>query len=228
VGALLIALVLMGAAILLARMALRELGATRSSQPMSTPETTSALPAPMPELPPRAYLAQSTSVGIRTAFAPTVHAHHPLPADTPAPRQRAKRASRRRPDKSDTDRRLVAVPNSVAADPMPAPQKTWRPESQWRLPDPRLMLFDYTDAAGETSNRAVEVKSLAADNGNLYLQGYCRLRHAHRTFRVDRIATLVDSETGEVATTPLEVVRLMQTVAEDEMKHHEHAAYVHE
>jgi len=57
----------------------------------------------------------------------------------------------------------------------------------------RLELL-YTDSHDETNRRIVRVSSY---DGSPYLEGFCELRNAYRTFRIDRIKEAVDTETGE-------------------------------
>ena len=56
----------------------------------------------------------------------------------------------------------------------------------------------YTDGAGKKSERSVDVKQFGAIGTSTLLIGHCHMRDATRTFRVDRIETCVDEETGQV------------------------------
>ncbi len=56
----------------------------------------------------------------------------------------------------------------------------------------------YIDAKGDRTDRYIEAVSLEGRGGKLYLGGWCEMRNAFRSFRVDRIATLADGETGEI------------------------------
>lgn len=58
--------------------------------------------------------------------------------------------------------------------------------------------IDYRDAAGKTSERIVDVRECDTSYPDGYLIGFCRLRQAMRTFRMDRIARVIDMETGEI------------------------------
>lgn len=58
--------------------------------------------------------------------------------------------------------------------------------------------LDYRDATGKTSERIVDVKECDTSNPAGYLIGFCHLRRAIRTFRIDRIERAVDAETGEI------------------------------
>lgn len=55
--------------------------------------------------------------------------------------------------------------------------------------------IEYTSASGKPTRRSIEI---AYYDGSRYLKGYCLLRNDYRTFRIDRIDSCVDRETGEV------------------------------
>ena len=52
---------------------------------------------------------------------------------------------------------------------------------------PALYEFDYAKEDGEISSRRVFVQSTSYSGGRQYLEGICKTRNAHRTFRVDRV-----------------------------------------
>lgn len=54
------------------------------------------------------------------------------------------------------------------------------------------------DGAGDVTDRDVEVKECDTVSRGGYLGGICRLRNGPRTFRIDRIRSAIDMETGEV------------------------------
>ena len=56
----------------------------------------------------------------------------------------------------------------------------------------------YRDASSKPTERVVDVKECDANDPAGYLLGYCHLRQAFRTFRMDRIVRAIDTETGEV------------------------------
>ncbi len=59
--------------------------------------------------------------------------------------------------------------------------------------------MEYRDFAGDRSQRNIILKSVKVNKNNQPTIGaYCKLRDAHRTFRVDRIGSLCSTETGEV------------------------------
>lgn len=63
----------------------------------------------------------------------------------------------------------------------------------------RLRL-DYIDSTGERTRRDVVVHQYGRSGRTALMRGHCSLRNATRTFRVDRIQSCVDLETGEVLT----------------------------
>lgn len=67
---------------------------------------------------------------------------------------------------------------------------------------PAVIMIRYHSSHGEVSERAVAIHHVWRDAGELYLQGVCQLRHALRTFRVDRIEELTCLATGEVSDRP--------------------------
>lgn len=56
----------------------------------------------------------------------------------------------------------------------------------------------YKDSKGETSERVVDVRECDTWAPDGYLNGFCRMRGAIRTFRLDRIESAIDIETGEL------------------------------
>lgn len=63
--------------------------------------------------------------------------------------------------------------------------------------DARVQIV-YRDAAGTTSRRVIRVCDFDRANANGYLNAFCEMRGAHRTFRLDRVQRAVDVSTGEV------------------------------
>lgn len=61
--------------------------------------------------------------------------------------------------------------------------------------DARVVEIEYADREGEVSRRAVEPLRLVHSGGTWYLQAWCRVRAAHRVFRVPRVRswTVVDA-----------------------------------
>ncbi len=51
----------------------------------------------------------------------------------------------------------------------------------------RLVVIDYVDAGGAATTRAVEPAGLVRGLEGWYLVGWCRLRGAGRSFRLDRV-----------------------------------------
>lgn len=56
----------------------------------------------------------------------------------------------------------------------------------------------YTDSTGMVSERVIQLKGLSGTGRTKYLEAYCTKAHGYRTFRVDRVMSLVDLSTGEV------------------------------
>jgi hypothetical protein len=65
------------------------------------------------------------------------------------------------------------------------------------MPDGRY-LMTYTNAEGEASEREIKPKRIERRGDHLYLVSYCLKTRGPRTFRVDRIESLVDADTGEI------------------------------
>jgi tellurite resistance protein len=59
-----------------------------------------------------------------------------------------------------------------------------------------LVRFGYTDASGKWSRRVVLCRSCWVDEDVLYIRGFCTIREALRTFRVDRMAELEEVRSG--------------------------------
>jgi len=58
--------------------------------------------------------------------------------------------------------------------------------------------IQYRDASGSETRREVDVSECDTESSNGYLIGVCRKRGAYRTFRMDRVRSAIDLETGEV------------------------------
>lgn len=63
-----------------------------------------------------------------------------------------------------------------------------------KVPFEKTLEIAYQDAEGNLTTRIVDFKEI--DHG--YLAGFCHLKNAKRTFRLDRIVKFTDTETGEV------------------------------
>lgn len=83
---------------------------------------------------------------------------------------------------------------------VPTPKKTEQPKFDW------MDLLDlvgcdleisYMAANGDISDRTVACKDIDNNGDHTYIKGYCQSRRAYRTFRLDRIITLVNTSTGE-------------------------------
>lgn len=53
------------------------------------------------------------------------------------------------------------------------------------------LVFDYLNSRGEQENRHVDALRVESVDADWYLRGWCHLRHAVRTFRLDRISNLL-------------------------------------
>lgn len=62
------------------------------------------------------------------------------------------------------------------------------------LADRRVLRFGYVDRVGAVSEREVEPISYIGGGTHWYLVGWCRLRQAHRAFRLDRMVAPVATE----------------------------------
>lgn len=58
------------------------------------------------------------------------------------------------------------------------------------------MQLGYVDAAGKASERKLDTYGLACHDGCWYAVGWCHLRGAVRSFRLDRIGSLAALEEG--------------------------------
>lgn len=62
------------------------------------------------------------------------------------------------------------------------------------VPTPANLLINYKKQNGETSSREIVVKEY---DGTKYLYAFCKLRGMNRTFKIDRLISCIDLETGE-------------------------------
>lgn len=65
---------------------------------------------------------------------------------------------------------------------------------EYAILDSRVVTLDYIDRNGTASDRTVEPFAVVGDAPNWYLWGWCRLRDAPRSFRIDRIRGAVMHE----------------------------------
>jgi hypothetical protein len=111
----------------------------------------------------------------------------PAPADAPAERGVVTEASA-----------TAAAARSEDARPEVAPQET-RHEGAWRVyPLEGALELAYQDAAGNPSVRRVILRELKVGPGKTLLGGIDMADDGYRGFRADRIARIVDAETGRV------------------------------
>lgn len=107
------------------------------------------------------------------------------------------------PKQSPTQTILSTRPGCVSK-PKPAiapkPIKPERPKLDWT--DLLGLIgcdieISYMGANGDISDRTVSCKDIDNNGEHTYIKGYCKSRRAYRTFRLDRIITLINTETGE-------------------------------
>ncbi|WNI24584.1 WYL domain-containing protein [Streptomyces sp. ITFR-16] len=82
--------------------------------------------------------------------------------------------------------RIVALPSRA--------DSTIRAAVEYALSTRTVLRLSYVDAAGRTSERAVEPAGLLTADGHWYLIAWCRTRRAGRGFRLDRITTAAVSD----------------------------------
>lgn len=84
--------------------------------------------------------------------------------------------------------------------------------------------LQYTDSDGELSERKILLQKVLGSersNGELfvkYVQGYCYLRQEDRTFKIDRIQSLTDSETGEIIEGWGKIINHFRNVCKESVK----------
>ncbi|MEM1144096.1 MAG: hypothetical protein AAGI88_16075 [Pseudomonadota bacterium] len=72
------------------------------------------------------------------------------------------------------------------------------PESGAFVPVAAMLKIDYLDAKRDRTERRVRVSRFSDVRELGVLKSYCYLRSDYRTFRIDRILSCVDTETGEI------------------------------
>lgn len=77
-------------------------------------------------------------------------------------------------------------------------QKPTKPTIHLTLEAGTTYDLTYEAADGNVSRRKVRFTGMTHEDGTQYLSAYCFKAKAPRTFRVDRIVSLTDSETGEI------------------------------
>lgn len=98
-----------------------------------------------------------------------------------------------------------ATRRESAPPPAPVEKRVRKPRAPASSDAPRVLpegqyLMTYRDASGEISEREIRPKRVERRGEHLYLVSYCLKARAPRTFRVDRILLLIDSDTGEILT----------------------------
>ncbi len=74
----------------------------------------------------------------------------------------------------------------------------WEAESSF--PVNAVLKLNYTDGNGQKSERMVTVREFSPGYMGGFILGYCHLRNGTRTFRVDRIQSCTDLDSGELIT----------------------------
>jgi hypothetical protein len=76
--------------------------------------------------------------------------------------------------------------------------------SFWDVVDPIAVAANlrigYRDYHGKDTTRTVSIRQMGALSGNFLVIGHCHLRNESRTFRIDRVRSCIDVDTGEVVT----------------------------
>lgn len=69
-------------------------------------------------------------------------------------------------------------------------------------------MLTYVDSNGERSHRRFTIHEILGGpkKGPVYILGYCHLRKAPRTFRIEFIEQIVDLSTGVVSDKPRDVI----------------------
>jgi predicted DNA-binding transcriptional regulator YafY len=68
-------------------------------------------------------------------------------------------------------------------------------------------LISYRDSAGNESERRFTLHEILGASGKAkYIGGYCHLRKAPRTFRIDSVAKIIDAETGLISENARDVI----------------------
>lgn len=62
--------------------------------------------------------------------------------------------------------------------------------------------FEYTDYEGVATERVVRLANVRAEGGRLYIDTHCYLARSERTFRVDRMNSVRDHQSGEMIGDP--------------------------
>lgn len=69
--------------------------------------------------------------------------------------------------------------------------------SEYGIPAHALLRLSYTDSDGKATERLFETKLFTEPDSTFSILGYCHMRNAERTLRIDKITRCVDEKTGE-------------------------------
>ncbi|PCJ88751.1 MAG: hypothetical protein COA52_12920 [Hyphomicrobiales bacterium] len=75
-----------------------------------------------------------------------------------------------------------------------------------------VICLEYEDAKGQHSTRDVECRSYKTKGGFEYLLVHCFVREKLRLFRLDRVISVIDYDTGEVFSPPTEFFGYLRTI----------------
>lgn len=104
-------------------------------------------------------------------------------------------------DEADEVRTLLGEFCDEVGEPVSSPQAP-KPEGQASgleaLVSGGQYMMSYRDAEGKVTERAIRFNKQTGSGGTAYLQAFCLMRKANRTFRVDRIESLFSTDTGEI------------------------------
>jgi hypothetical protein len=111
-----------------------------------------------------------------------------------------------RPSEHVSSRQERASPSTAAqrsvAKPQGGPLETRLRDiftSQGRVRGNPLFDILYSDAGDNPTERRISIRRITRFGQSVYVEAFCHLRQADRSFRVDRIKQVSDPDTGEVA-----------------------------
>jgi hypothetical protein len=142
-------------------------------------------------------------VSVRAKYPP---GDHRTPSNLrPVPRESSGKVSERPIDAifNRAEPPLRAVP-SIA---LQGPASDADIESQWEERadvDGLAIGIIYRDVSGQQSERTIRCDTVHFDDGHIYVEAWCLLRKAQRTFRLDRIEAIFDYHSGQLLGDPRE------------------------
>lgn len=98
--------------------------------------------------------------------------------------------------------KAMMKPGNRYGDDDPLDSTNWDSDIEYVQSNPRpvnaRLKLKYRDVKGAATERIVQANECDVSNPQGYLIGFCEMRQAIRTFRLDRIAQAIDMETGEI------------------------------